>query len=103
MTALPMIRNLDGSFRILRPDRQERLPPVHHPIRLREKAVASQIHAIAVVIDRLGDAPYLILGFEDDRLYVGPGEQLIRCRQARRARPNDDDSFVGGRHELCYR
>ena len=88
-------------------DRQDVLPPAHDPVGLGEEAVSAEVHAVAAVVDRLGDAADLDVRLEHQRQDVGAAQQFQRRRQAggtRRPRspPPSARSIHGhgGKHRL---
>lgn len=56
-------------------------PPVHHALILAEKAMAADIHAVALIAHRLGDAADLVTLFQN-RYVIAVLEQLVRRRQS---------------------
>jgi hypothetical protein len=68
--------NSDWILALIVFNRQQFLPPAHYPIGLGEKAVSSQIHPIAAVVDGLGNPTDLCIAIEDDGLNVGPAQQF---------------------------
>ena len=56
-------------------------PPVHHALVLAEKAMAADIHAVALIAHRLGDAADLVALFQN-RYVIAVLEQLVRRRQS---------------------
>src|SRR5699024_1330980 len=63
-------------------------PPVHHTLVLAEKAVTADIHAVALVAYRLGDAADLVALFQN-RHVIAVLEQLVRRRQSGGARADN--------------
>src|ERR1700753_1291280 len=70
-------------FGLLARDGQDFLPPPHYPIRFREKPVSANIHAVAAIVDRLGNTAYLGICFEYDWRNVGAAQQFKRSGEAR--------------------
>jgi hypothetical protein len=60
------------------------VPHVVDFLRLREEAMAAQVEAVAVLLDRLGDAAELVLGLHDENRLAALGE-VVRSSQAGRA------------------
>jgi len=56
--------------------RQDLLPPPHHPIGFGKKTVTAEIHSIAAVVDRLGNAAHLAIGLDDDWRDIGPPQEF---------------------------
>src|ERR1700736_4339648 len=48
-------------------DRQDILPPAHHPVGFREETVAAQIDSVTAVVHRLGNTPDLAVRLKNDR------------------------------------
>ena len=70
----------------------ELFPPVHHAVVLGEKAMAADVHAVAVVAHRAGDAAKCLRFFQHCHriLRAAAFEQLIGRRQAGGAGADDD-------------
>ena len=78
--------------------RQNGHPPVEDPSTLREEAMSADVDAVAVVHVGLSDAADGIGRLDDDRMDVGPRQQLPRCGQSGRTCPRDDgNSFLAHR------
>ena len=60
--------------------------------------MAANIDAVALVRYRARDAAHVFAAFENDGLDVGPFQQLVRRRQSRRTRADDDRAFL-----MCVR
>ena len=64
---------------------------------LGEEAVATDVEAPAVALDRAADAADHVVGLEDDGVLPPFGQQVGR-RQPPGARAGDDDGGIGGGH-----
>src|SRR6266404_2661669 len=81
--------------------RQDFLPPPHHPVGLGKESMAAEIHSIAAVVDRLGNAAYLAVGLDDDGRDIGPPKKFKGGRQAGRPGAGYECNFLllfAGRH-----
>ena len=58
-------------------------PPLHNAVTFRKKAVTANVHAIALVAHRAGNAADLVRSLEHDGLDVRAAKQLERGRKAR--------------------
>ena len=74
--------------------RQDLLPPAHDPVGLGKKPVTAEIHAIAAVIDGLGNSAHLSIGFEHDGRDIGAPQELERRRQSGRSGAGDDGNSL---------
>src|SRR6185312_15272277 len=88
--------------------RKKGLPPAHHPVGFRKEAVTAQVHSITAVVDGLGNATDLRIGFQDDRPHVCASQQLV-CRGQARGSAADNDSnprhsaSLAGANNNCLR
>jgi hypothetical protein len=77
--------------------RQNVLPPVHDPVVLGEEAVAADIHAVAVVLDRARDAAEFLRGFQHRHIVViGAAvlDEFPRGSKAGGSTADDHDGFL---------
>ena len=65
-------------------------PPLHHPVGFGEKAVAADVHPVALVANRARDAADLVARLENHGNNVRTPEELQSRRQPGRPRPDDD-------------
>ena len=86
-----------GIPRVILRDREYLLPPTHDPVRFRKESVASEVHAIAAVVDGFGYSADLAVGFEYKRRDFRSFQQLKRRRQSRRAGTRNYRNFTHGK------
>ena len=55
--------------------------------------MTAEIHSIAAVIDRLGNAAHLGVGLDDEGGDIGPPQEFKGGRQPRRSGAGDDCNF----------
>ena len=55
--------------------------------------MTTDIHAVALVPDRAGDASDLVRGFQNNGPDIGAAQQFERCRETCRTGTDDDGCF----------
>ena len=76
-------------------NRHELEPPIHHPIRLGKETMRADVDAVALVVDRAGNAPHVRALLQHDRDDVGAGQQFVGGGQSGRTGTDDHGvSFV---------
>jgi hypothetical protein len=94
---LPLVADAQRpGFVLAAGDRQNFLPPAHHPVGLREEPMPTEIHAVASVIDGLGYAADLGVGLEDDRRDIRAPQQFQCRRQPGRTGSRNHGDFGHG-------
>jgi len=69
-------------------------PPLHNPVGLGKETVTADVHAVALIVDGLGNAPDIARLLKDDGNDVRPLQQFVGGGQSGRSSSDDDGLFL---------